>query len=376
MRFKFLNRFKRITYSTTYLPEVDGLRFLAIFSVVVIMHITNYMNEKFYDEQLLTSSYWRNFMVGGGSGVPLFFMISGFILSLPFARWRLKGDKPVYLKRYFLRRVTRLEPPYLIALIIFFIANVWVIGKHDFDVQLPHLLASAVYLHNFIYGSFSTVLPIAWSLEIEVQFYILAPVFSLIFLLRSDKWRWLLMFAIIMASALFWFDTWNVLHVFVYLHYFFSGILLADLYCKNVKLIKTDKLGLLIGVLALLGFLFVPSFKYMPGYLLKIVCMFFLFHTAVMNVYIKRMFSVPTLVMIGGMCYSIYLLHLAIISATGRLLVQSGLDVSNHFFLWLFLILFIAMILIVSALFFILVEKPFMKPIGIKTQNVDVEVGL
>jgi peptidoglycan/LPS O-acetylase OafA/YrhL len=35
---KFLQKFKRITYSTSYLPEIDGLRFLAIFSVVVIMH--------------------------------------------------------------------------------------------------------------------------------------------------------------------------------------------------------------------------------------------------------------------------------------------------------------------------------------------------
>jgi len=285
---------------------------------------------------------------------------------LPFARWRLNGEKPVYLKRYFIRRVTRLEPPYLIALIIFFIANVWVIGKHDFNAQLPHLLASAVYLHNFIYDSISTVLPIAWSLEIEVQFYILAPVFCLIFLIRSDVIRWLLLLSIIFFSAVYWFDTWNVLHVFVYLHYFFSGILLADLYCRNIKLVKNEKLGLLIGMLALLGFLFLPSLKYMPGYLLKILCMFFLFHEALTNAYVKRIFSVQLLVIIGGMCYSIYLLHLAIISATGRLLIQSGLEVSSSSFLLLFAIVFIAMVLIGSSLFFILVERPFMKPIGLK----------
>jgi len=366
MPFNFFNRFKRITYSTSYLPEVDGLRFLAIFSVVVVMHTTNYMNEKFYNDQLITSSYWKNFMVGGGSGVPLFFMISGFILSLPFGKWRLNGDKPVYLKLYFLRRVTRLEPPYLIALIIFFIANVWILGKHDFDQQLPHLLASAVYLHNFIYDSISTVLPVAWSLEIEVQFYILAPLFCLVFLIRNDLARWILQFSVILFSAIYWFDTWNVLHVFVYLHYFFSGMLLADFYCRNINLIKNKKLGLLIGALALLGFLFIPSLKYMPGYFIKIVCMFFLFHTALTNVYVKKIFSVSALVIIGGMCYSIYLLHLGIISATGRMLIQSGINVSNSSLVPVFVLLFITLVLIGSTLFFILIEKPFMKTIGLK----------
>ena len=40
---------------------------------------------------------------------------------------------------------------------------------------LPHLLASLGYVHNIVYGVPSTINVVAWSLEIEVQFYILAP---------------------------------------------------------------------------------------------------------------------------------------------------------------------------------------------------------
>src|SRR5215207_5274847 len=123
----FFNRFKRVTYSTSYLPEIDGLRFLAIFSVVVIMHITGYMNVKFYNDQLIAEGYWQRMVLGGGGGVSLFFIISGFILSLPFAKWRLTGGRPVLLQNYYLRRLTRLEPPYVIALVIFFIAQVWIL---------------------------------------------------------------------------------------------------------------------------------------------------------------------------------------------------------------------------------------------------------
>jgi peptidoglycan/LPS O-acetylase OafA/YrhL len=72
MRTKFFQKFKRVTYSTSYLPEIDGLRFLAVFMVVVIMHITNYMNEKFFDAEWIQPGYVRGFVLGGGMGVSLF----------------------------------------------------------------------------------------------------------------------------------------------------------------------------------------------------------------------------------------------------------------------------------------------------------------
>src|SRR5690349_19587132 len=57
----------------------------------------------------------------GHLGVQLFFAISGFILSLPFARCWLGGEKAVSLGGYYLRRVTRIEPPYIIHLAFLFV---------------------------------------------------------------------------------------------------------------------------------------------------------------------------------------------------------------------------------------------------------------
>jgi peptidoglycan/LPS O-acetylase OafA/YrhL len=183
------------------MPEIDGLRFLAIFSVVFIMHITHYLDDKFYQNTIAsTHGYWADFIYEGGNGVPLFFIISGFILSLPFARWRLANEKKVSLKRYFIRRVFRLEPPYLITLAILFVAHVWILHHYSFQKLFPHLLASAGYLHGAIYHSFSTVLPVAWSLEVEVQFYLLAPALCLVFLITNRYIRWLIMVVIISAS--------------------------------------------------------------------------------------------------------------------------------------------------------------------------------
>lgn len=371
MHLKFLQKFKRITYSTSYLPEVDGLRFLAIFSVVVIMHIPNYLNEKFYNHQLLPDGYWKGFSIAGGHGVDLFFVISGFILSLPFAKWRLNKAKKVSLKKYYLRRLTRLEPPYIIALIIFFIANVWVLNAYSFKNLFPHFLASVAYLHTIIYHSFSWILPVAWSLEVEVQFYVLAPLFFLIYAIPSRVARRSIFLLIIIIGSYYWFDYWGIGNVFSFLRLFFIGLLLADLYCTKTVLFKNKISGLVIGLASLAGFLFLPSVyldatgvHYSIGYVVKMLCMFFLFHCVLTNPYIRKLFSAELIIIIGGMCYSIYLLHLAIISATGTILIKLDAGSTEKFYCPLYFLLFIVITLVISAIYFLLVEKPFMRPMG------------
>ena len=362
MKARFFDRFKRITYSTAYLPELDGLRFLAILSVVAIMHTSHFLDEKFYGNGLAAGGYWKNFIMEGGNGVGLFFAISGFILSLPFARWRLAGQKKVLLGTYFLRRVTRLEPPYILVLLVLFAAEVWGLHKYTASVLLPHLLASVFYVHTLVFHSFSWVLPVSWSLEVEVQFYILAPVFCLSFLIRRPWVRRSLYVLVMLASSICWFGDWHSVHVLHYLHFFFAGILAADLYVSKAMLFPAVRVRNVAGLLALAGFLFIPSIHYMPGYLLKTLCMFLLLHTVSTSPLMKKIFSVSGLVLIGGMCYSIYLLHFAILSVSGMALQHWGLasPARAAFFPLAFLLLLA--VLLLSALYFIAVEKPFMKP--------------
>ncbi len=359
---RFFQKFRRITYSTSYLPEVDGLRFLAIFSVVVIMHITGYLNQKFYGDSFITDEYWQQIVLGGGGGVSLFFMISGFILSLPFAGWRFKNGKKVSLRHYYLRRLTRLEPPYILALILLFIAQVWLLGKYSFDQLLPHFFASVFYVHTFIYDSFSWILPVAWSLEVEVQFYLLAPIFFTIFLIPHKWWRWLICLVIIITGAIYWANNFTTPHVFKFLHFFFCGILLADHYTNGVMIIKNQRLALFVGIAALAGYIFIPSIISLEAYLLRVACMFLLFHTVLTNPLLKKIFSMEFAVIIGGMCYSIYLLHFAIVAFTGQLLLRSGIQWSDSRLFIPLAILMAAMVLLFSSIYFILVEKPFMKP--------------
>ena len=98
-------------------------------------------------------------------GVELFFAISGFILGVPFASHYISNAPKVKLKQYFLRRLTRLEPPYFLSLLVWMAAQ-WVSARRPVSDMLPHFAAHMVYLHNFIYGAFAgPVNGVAWSLE-------------------------------------------------------------------------------------------------------------------------------------------------------------------------------------------------------------------
>lgn len=362
----FLQKFKRVTQSTNYLPEVDGLRFIAVFSVVVIMHISNFIDRKFFNAQWIPDGYPSAFVLNGGMGVPLFFIISGFILSLPFARWRLNGATPVSMKQYYLRRLTRLEPPYLIALLILFAAHVWLLKTYSFTTLWPHLLVSAVYLHTLVYDSFSLVLPVAWTLEVEVQFYVLAPLFFSIFLLKKRWLRRSLLVVIILFATYHYHDVWEMAYVFMYLHYFAMGLLLADLYCTDTVLIKNERLNSFIGIISLLAFLGLDGLSSLAVGFAKLAALFLLFHSALTSKGFRQGLSHPVLTSIGGMCYSIYLWHFAVISAVGMILLKTGWDLQRPALIPLMYVLLIIAVLIFSALYFLWIEKPFMKRRGEK----------
>lgn len=116
MRSDKFNYLQRITSSGKFIPEIDGLRFLAILSVV-LFHINGLI--LIYDKHVINKNNiiynFINYILSHCYlGVPLFFVISGFILSMPFANYYLKGQNKPELKKYFVRRLTRLEPPYIL----------------------------------------------------------------------------------------------------------------------------------------------------------------------------------------------------------------------------------------------------------------------
>ncbi|MFL5954801.1 MAG: acyltransferase family protein [Gaiellaceae bacterium] len=106
-------------------------------------------------------------------GVTFFFVLSGFLLYRPF----ITGTVP--LRRYFAHRFARIVPAYWFALIVVIAA---------FPAGLPHTLWPNFLFLQHDYGSHPDwiILP-AWTLCIEVTFYLALPVLAIV--LRGSPWR-------------------------------------------------------------------------------------------------------------------------------------------------------------------------------------------
>ena len=344
------------------MPEIDGLRFIAIAWVAVLMHLTNIINTNLYNEQLLTSTFLSKIVLEGGHGVSFFFMISGFILALPFVKEKLYDGKKVSLRKYYWRRLTRLEPPYIAALLIAFVLLVFVVKKYTFSDLSDNFLASLFYMHDFIFREHSKVLPVAWSLEVEAQFYILAPFLSLVFFIKQNFVRRFLLFSLAtMGNIIEYNDLWNPASPFInFVCYFLIGMLLADLYCAKWKLFDNRQVCRWGGVVIFIGLHFIFSVDARELFLLKMYLMALFFYIAITNEWWKKILSIQWVSIIGGMCYSIYLLHLLIMSAVTKVLVH--LPVENKILgFFVYGIIIITAVLVGCAIFYRLIEQPCMR---------------
>jgi peptidoglycan/LPS O-acetylase OafA/YrhL len=363
---RFLDPFRRITSSGQFIPEIDGLRFLAILSVF-IYHLAGDVlrHSSAQDRESLSSSWLFGVTQVLNIGVPLFFIISGFILSTPFAAAHLYQKRPVSLKKYFLRRLTRLEPPYILSLALFFAIKVAVAKAPAWEL-FPNLMASIFYLHNAIFGAPSVINFVAWSLEIEIQFYILAPALACIFAIRSVFMRRAILVALTLLatqiSLLVWKNGALQLSLLGYSQYFLTGFIFADLYLSGGDRRQHNRLWDVVSVIgwpALLALLMHGGvFAYWITPWLILLLYLAAFHGVIMNGFVTNAWIAT----IGGMCYTIYLLHNYIIAGLGafteRFLAHSPFEAR----LLVQFLLMAPVLLALSAIYFRMVERPCMQP--------------
>src|ERR1700730_2481787 len=115
---RLLSSLRRSTSHSEFIPVIDGLRFLAILPVV-LHHLCERAIRIAEDRHLVTASDYAliNLFPTGYLGVELFFVISGLIISYPFISAHFRGQLYPSVRKFYLRRVTRLEPPYFLVMI-------------------------------------------------------------------------------------------------------------------------------------------------------------------------------------------------------------------------------------------------------------------
>lgn len=361
------SKLSRVTTSGRFIPEIDGLRFVAL-AAVFLHHLNGYVSDRSpYTQTAAEGTDWLSAVFEkGGSGVQLFFAISGLILAIPFAEHYLGGQPRVDKKRYYWRRVTRLEPPYLINLLVIYVLLIAWKNESAIDL-LPHLLASMAYVHNVVYGEMSLINGVAWSLEIEIQFYLLAPfVFSVFAIPQALLRRSVLILAIVVPCILKMINpglTSSPVTILHFIEFFAVGALLAEL---RVTAWRSRPEGQLVwDCVSVLGWTaFVAcQFNKQTSHLMAIAVL-----TAYLGVFkgqlLRRVFSNPWIVVTGGMCYTFYLYHFFIIAALGPWTISVGLSDNLGLNSLIQAIILFPLTVAVTAILFALFERPFMRKFG------------
>ena len=369
---------KRKINSTHFIPEVDGLRFFAIITVV-LFHLNTSLSKSLgldasagidalggkYD--LFQLGWW---VLRLDLGVKVFFAISGFVLALPFLRYGLLGEgKPVEIKSYFVRRLTRLEPPFVVSLLVFTMVHIFVLKEPLVEIQ-KDFWAGLFYLHGLVFGQPNPINPVTWSLEVEAQFYVLVPLlFWLIFRFTNNSLRIasIVLLTIVSIYLKGYFTTagnqFLSATILSYFTNFSTGILFAFLFVLDkgfwlkTKSFVYDTVGFLS--VFLIFYFYKPQHVWSNGVVFNLAVfamMVSTFKGKLFNYFYTRSW----VYIIGGMCYSIYLLHYAffhfLIPITSKL--QLGMGYKMDYLLQIFVAL--PIVLVVSIVFYLLVERPCM----------------
>ena len=176
-----------------YRPEIDGLRAIAIISIV------------FYHSNFLI--FEKNILPGGFLGVDIFFIISGYLItSIIFKEWKINNN--FSLINFYERRARRIFPGLIIVILLSFPFAYHYLLASSFINYSQSIISAISFVSNFFfwYTKHQYNGPIAienpflhtWSLSVEEQFYIIFPIF-LIFILKYLKKK----FFIILLSIIF-----------------------------------------------------------------------------------------------------------------------------------------------------------------------------
>jgi peptidoglycan/LPS O-acetylase OafA/YrhL len=172
---------QRPTWLPSYIPELQGLRGLAVLAVVIY-----HCHPRLEGTWIYYASLW------GWAGVNLFFVLSGFLITTILLESR---DRPHYFRNFYGRRALRIWPVYLLVLVVVYLEAPWFIGPTILDaVKAAPWLAYIFFVQNLFHLTLPPAIGQTWSLAIEEQYYFLwAP------LVRFLRKPWMLTLVLVLA---------------------------------------------------------------------------------------------------------------------------------------------------------------------------------
>lgn len=332
--------------SNPYFPHIDGLRAIAIISVI-IYHLN------------------RGWMHGGFFGVDIFFVVSGFVVSAALAN-RDTSKISEFVWHFYSRRIRRILPALIFCLLtvavfsVLFIPSAWLSSANQSTGYFAFFGLSNFFLAFNNGNYFSPTLeynPFAhtWSLGVEEQFYLIFPLLFFIWIKNRNTPRtkniavYLFATGFLLSLATAWYlskqsPVWGFYSLFSRFWELAAGVLLFQLShsssttAKNQQNTNIARIVVLLSLVSVsYGLFSVQSlFTPFPWVIFPVAgavgliwglprCQWFL---------LEYLFSNPIIVFIGKISYSLYLWHWPVIVLMNWTI---GLETSSQYFIAVFL---------------------------------------
>ncbi len=297
------------------IKRIDGLRGIAILFVLFF-----HLDIKYFD--------------GGFIGVDIFFVISGYVITLYLKNNYLNNS--LSLKIFYYKRIRRILPPLLLVNIIVLFLGYFILSPQLYNETSWSSLGSIFSFSNFIFwrengyfdfdSSFKPLLH-TWSLSVEEQFYLFWPLFFIFFFKKfknSNFYIYLFFIFMISANIIINQIFSNGFTYFKFLKNIFANgeatifyllpfrifeFLMGSFFVFNNFKLKSNVLTILSIFLILISMLTFKSDTVFPIY----NSIFFLLSTSLLIIndskFNQILFENKVIIFFGKISYSLYLIH-------------------------------------------------------------------
>ena len=334
-----------------YIKQLTFLRFLAAILVVLFHYGRNTWP--------FNTSEINKIVLEGSIAVSFFFFLSGVVLAVNY----FNNAKFKY-RDFIIKRIARIYPVYLLAFVITLILAMLINNSYPKGLSI---ILQMLGFHAWVPGICLEINYPAWSISVEMFFYLLFPL--IIFLFRKLKTKQITILVIliwIISSFQHYYFVNNLYEVnnikieqFIlyfplwHLNIFLTGML-GGIYINKIKKINllTARSLYLIGIIIFFAIFLIdnPLIKYVHNGLLAPVFFLIIIGLSLDKSLLTKVLSENSFVLLGNASYSIYILQWPIFIIFTKLVNKSSL---NGIYFYIYLI----SLIIISIIVYLFFEK-------------------
>lgn len=353
------------TIKLNYIPQLDGLRGLAIL-LVISFHYFGFIK--------IFSLGW--------AGVDLFFVLSGYLITSRL--YFLKKQKK-FFSSFYKNRALRILPVYFATLLIFFTVINFILPNKNFDVFKYYNSNWWSFLLFFQNWTFINQMPYPdhllhfWTLAVEEQFYLIWPLFLFIFL---DSKKIYFITILVLIIIIFFRCTLYLQYPGLsdYQHYFYNTFCRMDSFIiggllfllQQKKNLKELEIYLLIPIIFLVAGIYFTNTKQANIFITTAGYTFLaIFFAGIINFItlnpksiLSKFFRMGWLRFTGKISYGLYIFHwIVLITFQSKLkfLIYTDMKFNDTISYWISLIVCLVISFVISVVSFYFFESYFLK---------------